>query len=52
MDKGYAKKIWVNEEEKLISFHPMEKYYMKKFKSQQEYKEWLIKTAGIGYKWG
>ena len=41
---------WVNEEEKIISFHYEDGYIEKEFHSRLDYKSYLLAAASVGYK--
>lgn len=43
-------KLWINEKEKIISFHKEENYEIKTFKSQDNYTQFILIHGRCGYK--
>lgn len=42
--------IWMDEKEKIISFHYQTGYEKKEFQSQLDYKRYLLSAASCGYR--
>ena len=41
---------WLNEEEKIMSFHYEEGYIRKEFHSREEFREFIMFTVSCGYR--
>ncbi len=41
---------WINENDKIISFHPINNYILRRFETHLEYLEYVIHRINRGYK--
>ena len=46
----YPRRVWINDEEKIISFHPEDGYVEKLLQTEQDYVLFIISHGGNGYK--